>query len=530
MKSRIIFIPLVASVLLSIGCGGSGTASDPALRRAMEAVEAEQLETHMGVLADDGMQGRGTGSVGHFTAARYVADRLAEYGVQPRGEHESFFQQVPLIAARVDPDRVESALTRDGKRQRFEWGEDYLSTGDCMRLGAEVEAAVTFLGFGIRAPEQEYDDYKGVDVTGKLVAIFEGAPDEFPADVAAFHTRRNHKRHMAAAAGAVGILWLGRPEGLRERNWQREVELARMESMCRVAEDGTPLGVESELLVEARLGESLEQLLLESLDERRLPMELPGRFSLRTASIHRRLESPNVVGWLPGAEGAGADEYVVLTAHLDHLGTREDGGGDRIYNGAYDNASGVALLLELARVWGEREVPARRSVLFLVTTGEEHGALGARHFLAHGTVPRKAMIANINLERILMLGTPLDLVAHAADHTTLGEETRMAAEMEGLHLTEDSNADRGLHGGGDLQAFQEAGIPGLSVVAGMEGVGSWMRQTYHTPADDMGQVISYEVGARIARVNLAIAWRVADADRRPAWNDGDFLGNRFSDP
>ena len=274
------------------------------------------------------------------------------------------------------------------KRQRFEWGEDYFSNADCLRLGAEVDAVVTFAGFGIRAPELEYDDYAGLDVTDQLVAIFEGAPEPFSTDATAFHARHTHKRRMAAEAGAVGILWLVSPGKSGERNWQREVELARMESMCRVAEDGGPLGVESRLLIEARLSESLQQLLLEPLergDEGDLPStELPGRFTLQTASIHRRLESPNVVGWLSGTEGEQADEFVVLTAHLDHLGFRDDGEGDRIYNGAYDNASGVAMLLELARVWGASETRTRRSVLFLATTGEEHGALGARHFLDHG--------------------------------------------------------------------------------------------------------------------------------------------------
>ena len=243
------------------------------------------------------------------------------------------------------------------------------------------------------------------------------------------------------------------------------------------------------------------------------------------------------MGYVRGSDERLAEEYVVVSAHLDHVGTAEDGEGDRIYNGAYDNASGVSMLLESARVWAESPTPPRRSVIFLATTGEEKGLLGAKHFAERPTVPDGSIVANINMDMALMFGPPNDVVVFGAEHSSLGDNARIAAEAAGLRLAEDPIPDEVFFIRSDQYPFIEEGIPSVFVFSGMdqgEGVEpgleafrDWMRDTYHTPADDMNQPIRFETGARFAQVGLAIAWQVAQGEGRPSWNEGDFFGNRF---
>jgi Zn-dependent M28 family amino/carboxypeptidase len=262
--------------------------------------------------------------------------------------------------------------------------------------------------------------------------------------------------------------------------------------------------------------------------------DLPVKLAVKTASRQRKVESPNVIGLLPGSDPQLRDEYVVLTAHLDHVGIGEPVNGDRINNGAYDNASGIAIMLEIARAFAGLPRAPRRSLLFLAVTGEEKGLLGSDFFLDHATVPAEAIVANVNLDMVLMLHPLIDVVAFGAEHSSLSRVVERATSRLGVKLSPDPIPEEVLFIRSDQYPFVRRGIPAIFVVSGLETpdpsvdgkklLQEWMRTTYHSPGDDMGQEIDFDAGAKFARVNFLASYLVASDDARPTWNPDDFFG------
>jgi Zn-dependent M28 family amino/carboxypeptidase len=267
------------------------------------------------------------------------------------------------------------------------------------------------------------------------------------------------------------------------------------------------------------------------------PFELPVRAEVHTVT---RINSPgddsNVVAKLVGSDPRLRDQYVVLSAHLDHLGIGEAVGGDAIYNGAYDNASGIAALLEAAGVLGWARPRPRRSILFLAVTGEERGLLGSERFAELPTVAGK-LVADVNLDGLLMLYPPRDVVAYGAEHSSIARIVQRAADMVGLTLSPDPWPEQGLFVRSDQYSFVRRGVPSVFVVPGFASADvqkdggaltrEWLRTVYHSPKDDAGQPMDLQAGARLVRLNLAIAWLLANDDAAPSWNRGDFFGQAF---
>jgi Zn-dependent M28 family amino/carboxypeptidase len=241
---------------------------------------------------------------------------------------------------------------------------------------------------------------------------------------------------------------------------------------------------------------------------------------------------------LPGSQGENSAEYILLTAHLDHLGLGEPVEGDAIHNGAYDNASGVAILIEVARALAGMAEPPKRSLVFAAVTAEEMGLLGSRYFVEHPTVPIDRIVANINLDMVLMPGPLSDIVAFGAEHSSLGDPVGRAARAYGLELAPDPIPQEVIFIRSDQFPFVRKGIPAIFMVSwfdnedpeSLERFGSWMSEFYHSPRDDMRQPMDFDAGATFARVNLLTAYLVADAPAAPVWNPGDFFGERFGVP
>lgn len=527
-------------IVASWGRAGEVPLSDGGAR-----VNPRALTAHMRFLADDHLEGRATGARGHELAALYVAAQFEALGLEPAGDAGTYYQQVPLMSAGVRGERCRLSWRGAGHGETLRYERDFIPTPSFHRDVNDVEAELVFVGYGIRAPELGHDDYAGADVKGKLVVVLSSAPRGFPNDQRAHYGQPLLKAQAAAARGAVGLLLLRQPDAERVLPWERLTHYARMPSMRWLDEHGRPADAPEELRASAALapaaGERLLAAVGRNIDDVVAEAQTGGRgfafgikVRLHVESHRAELRSPNVVALRRGSDPDLAGEAVVLSAHLDHVGLGDPEHGDAIHNGAYDNASGVAGLLELARL-SALAPPPRRSLLFLAVTGEERGLLGSDYYARHPTVPR--LVADFNLDMITMFGPVSDVLAYGAEHSSLGADVERAARELGLELAPDPFPEQSLFVRSDHYSFVRQGIPAVSPFPGLKRVDpgvdgkaemlAWVKGTYHTPRDDMSQRFDAAAGARVVDVTYLAARAVAQADDAPRWNDGDFFGDTF---
>jgi hypothetical protein len=533
----------VLPLLFVLAAAAGGAPEDSPIR-------TEAIRAHMRFLADDLLEGRGTGSRGYDLAAAYVAAQLEAHGIAP-GAGGSYFQKVPMRRGVRVPEGSELTLIRDGREERLTNEKDFLAAVDFVRESSVVKAPVVFVGYGVTAPEQGHDDYAGVDVKGKIILRLSGAPASFPRTLRAHHSSTYVKAQNAVAHGAVGTLDLRTPTDARRGPWERTLRQARLPGFKWVDEKGAPADAFPELLASASLSIEGGQKLLQgttwtletiaSTAEKGQPFSfaLPGEVRLQTVTRHSAAESANVVGVLKGTDPGLAAEHIVYSAHLDHLGAlpaAPDGAsGDLIHNGAFDNATGIASLIEIARAFKQARPAPRRSIVFLAVTGEEKGLLGSNYFAAHPTVPE--LVANLNMDMIMALYPPKDVVLLGAEHSSLGPVATRAARKLGLEVTADPIPEQVRFVRSDQYSFVKRGVPALNVNHGPQSTdparkgpeiaARWLREIYHTPKDDLTQTIDYDTLARLARLNFIIGHEVAGAAARPSWNEGDFFGRTF---
>lgn len=525
--------------------------TDADVEQALARIRPEAIRAHMRFLADDLLEGRGTGSRGYELAARYVAARFEALGLEPAGSGGGFFQPVPLFGATLIESESSLALIREGKGFELKYGEDYFLDPLILDPESSVTAPLAFTGFGITAPELGYDDYAGLDVKGKIVVQLSNAPASFPHDQRAYYSTRQVKYLNAVSRGAVGALYILTPEDEQRIPWEHIVRSSKMPSFQWVDEAGNPHDLRPEwrggALLSRKAAESvfagsphpLAEVFEAPKAGRPQSFDLPVQASLRTVSRRERAESPNVAAVLRGSDPRLRDEYVVLTAHLDHLGIGEPVAGDSIYNGAYDNASGIAALLEVANAFASLPQPPRRSVLFLAVAAEEKGLRGSDYFARHPTVPREKIVANLNVDMFLMLYPLRDVVAFGAEHSSLGQTAEQAARRLGLEVSPDPYPEEVIFVRSDQYSFVQQGVPSLFLTNGFKsddpaGGGplflKWLQTHYHKPGDDMNQTFDFDSGAKFARLNFLIAHQIAQEDPAPRWNAGDFFGEKFGRP
>ena len=514
---------------------GVGEAREP----TPGAITAARIRGHMRFLADDLLEGREAGTRGFDVAAAYVAAQFEGMGLQPL-EGGSYFQEVTL--RRATP--VDSALeVRAGKSAVGLVAErDFVVLGHPTRETFEAEGEVVFVGHGVRAPEFRHDDYGDAAVRGRLVAFLDGAPEALPEPVRGFFQPWSEKWRTAARLGAVGTLSLATPAG-RGLSWPDLVAEARKGGLWPHEEpDRTPPWAPvvlsesgAERLVRA-IGWSWEEVLAAAREGRTPKGGARLTASIRATTRHADVRSRNVVGILKG-RGPSSDQYVVYTAHLDHVGIGKPVDGDAIYNGAVDNASGVAALLCIAEAFARLPSPPDRSVVFLATTAEEPGLLGSDEFVRRGPIPRGQIVAALNIDGATLMVHPLvDVSAMGAPNSTLGDAALRAGKATGLEVrTEDLPLL-----GSDHFPFAEAGIPALWTIAGqktgredLDGARlerEWMETRLHTPKDDMSQPLDFQAAADLAVFDFQVGSLVANGREVPEWNEetivGGFLAGR----
>lgn len=510
--------------------------ADPALIRA-----------HVAFLADDLLEGRATGSRGYDIAARYVAAQMELLGLKPAGAGGGWLQPVRLLqGTRVVPPAT-AVVERDGKSTPLLPGEDFLPSTNYFAARAEVSGPMVFVGFGIHAPELGHDDFEGVDLNGKIAVVLLGAPDKLPSSQRAYHSREKTRR--VASRGAIGAVFVQTPAEEKRSPWSRALKLAWVPGMRLVDEAGVPVEAYPELKARMTVNvaaaatlfegapKPLEQVWADASAGRVQAFDLPGTLTMTNHTARSRLESANVVGMLEGSDPQLRNEYIVFTAHLDHLGRGAAVEGDTIYNGALDNASGVATMLEAARLLSHVEPRPKRSILFVALTAEERGLLGSKQFARAPTVPKDAIVANVNMDMPVLLYPTAGFTAFGAEHSTLGEIARIATEAEGLELVPDSSPEEVRFVRSDQYSFVREGIPAIylddstvSADPAIDGAAVFkehMLRDYHMPSDDLDLPIHWESFASLARVNARIGLAVANDPQRPAWLPGDFFGETF---
>ncbi|WP_395673009.1 M28 family metallopeptidase [Phenylobacterium sp.] len=507
---------------------------------------ADNIRAHMGFLASDLLEGREAGSRGYDIAAEYVAAQFRQLGLKPAGDSGSYFQRVPLLAFRP-ADEGSLVIRRHGRAEPLAFGKDYVIGRNPLAAQTALTAPMVFVGYGVVAPEHRRDDYAGLDVRGKIVVALEGAPRFLQSEERAYYRNSRTKRAEAARRGAAGFISMSTPAGEKVSPFSRSVGVWREWGMTWGGSDGKPFVVAPDVVGVASVSvEGAAKLFAGA----RTPLEavyraadtpqgivprfaLSGEAEVRYATETKLIESRNVAGLLEGSDPALQAETVVLSAHLDHVGIAEKGDGDRIHNGALDNASGVATTLEVARLAAEAPARPKRSLLFLMVTAEEKGLVGAEYFARNPTVPREGMVANVNLDMPILTYGFTDVVAFGAERSSIGPAARTAAQGLGVTLSPDPLPEEGLFTRSDHYRFVEAGVPSVFLMTGFAGPGEarfrgFLKDCYHRPCDDLSQPIDYAAGARFARINYEITRALADAPQRPAWNRGDFFGGKFA--
>lgn len=497
---------------------------------------------HVEVLASDAFQGRNTGTPGYQKAADYVAAQFKAAGLKPAGENGTFFQTVAFETQTVSPDDSRVALTGEGG-QALVVGED-LTLGARAPQVPEFDAPMVFLGYGIHLPEEGVDDFAGVDLKGKVAVVMRGGPSTLSGALRAYASRETQAAALLKA-GAIGVISLISPKA-QEAPWARTREAAYHTSMY-LSEPALrtydrPLftagmnPVHTEKLF-AGSGHSFAEIVALADAEKPLtgfPLKLGVRASVKTT--FGKTSAVNVVAVLPGADAALAGEAVVLSAHLDHLGVgKPDGqGGDGIFRGVMDNASGVASLLEIAAAMKRDPSKPKRSVVFLAVTGEEKGLVGSRYFAAHPTTHAGALVANINMDMYLPL-FPLEyLVVYGAEESTLGDDAQAVAKAMGVTLMSDPRPEAFSFIRSDQYSFIRTGVPALAPkFAGPAGSTQaaierdWRQKRYHGQADDLTQPVDIAAAERFNGFLIKLIRRVADAPTKPAWRADSFF-RRFA--
>jgi Zn-dependent M28 family amino/carboxypeptidase len=522
---------------------------DPGLKPALDAIKADLIKQHMSTLADDKFEGRGLGTAGYDGALGYVESTLKAYGVEPAGENGGFRQRVPLRNSTVAENQSLLKVTSKGGTRTLAYGVDYMLSADHLRETVSIDdAPVAFVGYGVSAPGLGYDDYASAgDLKGKVVIYLSGAPASLPSNERAYYSSGAVKDAEAVKRGAIGTMSFTSPDDPRFR-WDVSVATSKQGSFAWVDAQGQPSRGYAALRGSASLNHSgaaalfagtptpLKEVFAAAAASKPQAFDLPTRVAMTTRSTRKEIESANVVGRVKGSDPQLQAEHVVYIAHVDHFGRGVAMNGDAIYNGAHDNASGVAIVLEIAHAATALPAKSRRSALFLFVTAEERGLLGSDYFARHPTVPKESLVADMTLDMPFLFHPLLDIVPYGAQHSTLLAPVTKAAQHLGIGLAEDPIPEQVLFIRSDHFSFVRQGIPSLFIKSGFKTGdardgsqinATYRRDVYHKPNDDMTQAFDFEAGVAHARLNFLTGWLIAQETTRPAWNPGDFFGKLF---
>jgi Zn-dependent M28 family amino/carboxypeptidase len=549
MKFKLLTSASLLTLTLLSACGQDNTAS---VTKKTPQVNEHNIKAHIDFLADDTLLGRDTGSAGYQIAANYVKSYFKQLGLTPMGEHDGFEQQVTFRKAFLEENSATLSVINSAGQVDLNFKDAFIMSGDSVATQTNVSAETVFVGYGVVSSEFGYNDYQDIDVKGKVVVVLTGRPDDLPSEEGAHIGSWNEKLKHAAKNGAVGFITIHTPKRDKVRTFAKSASYADSPRLNWLNKDGVPFGKYPELkagaYVSAEHAEALfvdaERSLADVLNDDSNNLTIKG-FALKSTvnmaskSRHEEITSPNIIAAIEGGDPILKNEYVVFSAHLDHIGLSTHGDDeDKINNGALDNASGVAILLETARLLATMPEKPKRSILFVVVTAEEKGLLGSSYFATNPTVPAMQMVANVNLDMPLILYPFADIIAFGSTHSSLGPIVARAAEKINLSLSDDPMPEQALFTRSDHYSFVKAGIPSVFLMTGFkskdpeinggEVFGDFFKNHYHQHSDEATLPIRYDAAASFAEVNMMIGLEIANGDKRPTWNQGDFFGKTFA--
>ncbi|MDX5421675.1 MAG: M20/M25/M40 family metallo-hydrolase [Hymenobacteraceae bacterium] len=541
-------------LLLALSCGlllqGSASAQsltlDKPVEKSLNKVKPNDIKAHIKYLADDRLMGRKPGTEGYQMAVDYVVEHYKKAGIEPGGENGTYLQLVRLRQS--FPGKEASMVLADSTGSEFKltYNKDFSIFPHAEEPKVSMEAPLVFVGYGISTPDLGYNDYAGIDVTGKIVVVLRGAPTSFPSTVSAYSRDMMTVLKIAADKGAVGVIVATDNPKAGVPNLQNGT-YSVMDPNGKVAVSrnyvsdkiGVLANINAATFEQILKGTGIDVSKIGEQLKQGKPASTPLSYTLRTSytSNYNDFESHNVVGKITGSDPELQNEYVVHSAHLDHVGVGRAVNGDSIYNGAHDNASGVASVLEIAKIYSRLKEKPKRSVLFVMVTAEEMGLLGSAYFARYPTVPVEQIVANINTDMPTIIAPLLSVVGLGANHSTLENEVANAAQYLGLTVEEDPEPEQMRFIRSDQYSFVMQGIPALHIKYGNKTkdgqnnlnkqVEQWRAVHYHKPQDNFNNTFDYNAGKKYVQLNFLISYQVANATERPNWKTGDFFGSRF---
>jgi Zn-dependent M28 family amino/carboxypeptidase len=556
MARRSVFVGMIAALSLMVWAEGgavpvpvaAGAKHEgvsvrlpPAAFAALETIDPEHIRWHVRFLSHDLLEGRGTGQRGGDIAAEYMATQFAEYGLKPAGDNGSYLQKVPLVGITTLPETQFSLLPKQGAAMNLKPLDEYVAYDQTQQSQSDVDADIVYVGYGIEAPEYNWDDYKGVDVRGKVLLMLVNEPPSddpkfFKGKALTYYGRWTYKYEEAARKGAVGVILIHK-EDMASYPWEvvrnsnsGEKSYLKLEGPALKVASWVQLDVAKKLAAASSM--DLEKMMADARSRDFRPVNLGAKLKAHMVSKVRNFESNNVVAMLPGSNRNLKDEAILYTAHYDHLGIRPDMPGDNIYNGAADNATGCGILLELARAFSVAKDRPGRSVIFAAVTAEEQGLLGSEYLGKHPPIPAGKIALDLNYDDVQPLGAPQEVEVTGAERTTFYPWVQATAKEFRLAIRPDARPEAGHFYRSDHFSLARVGIPSFSINEGMKFKGhdeawgleqnkEYTEKHYHQPSDEYHPEMDFVGDAAMARFGFALGWEAASFSKLIGWQKGD---------
>jgi Zn-dependent M28 family amino/carboxypeptidase len=510
---------------------------------AMNAIDSEKIRATVKYLSDDSLEGRGTGQKGGDKAADWLGEQFKAYGLQPAGDHGSYFQNVAFYGVTTDQQKTTfSFVPKSGPEMTLKFGDDFVASDQTHSEKSAVDAPIVYVGYGIEAPEYKWDDYKGVNVKGKVLLMLVNEPPSddpnfFKGKALTYYGRWTYKFEEAARRGAVAVVLVHKTEmasygwEVVRNSWGGETSYLQNEKDPKLKSAGW-IQLEVARKLSRAAGMDLDKMLQDANSREFKPVELPIRLRETIASKVRPFSSRNVVGKVPGSDSRLRNQAVIYTAHYDHLGIHPNEPGDNIYNGAADNATGCGILLELARVMAAAQEKPKRTILFAAVTAEEQGLLGSKYLGQHPPVPAGNISLDLNYDDVQPFGEPQEVVVTGAERTSIYPLVEQAAKDLELAIKPDSLPQAGHYYRSDHFSMARVGVPAFSVNQGTlfkghdpawgeEKERDYVAHRYHQPSDEYREDMDFTGDAKMAKFGLAVGWQAANQPALAGWEPGD---------
>ena len=521
----------------------AGAGLPAAAQQVMNSIDAAKIRATVKTLADDSFEGRGTGQKGGDKAADWIAAQFKSYGLAPAGDHGTYFQHINFYGVTTEGKQTRFAFApKTGPEITLKFADDYVATDMTHAEKSEIDVPIVWVGYGISAPEYNWDDWKGVDVKGKAVLMLVNEPPSddpnfFKARALTYYGRWTYKYEEAARRGAVAAILIHETEmasypwEVVRNSWGGETSLLRDDKDPKLKSAGWIQLEVARKLAQAS-GMDLDQMMKSANTRAFKPVELPVKLKETIVSKVRSFASRNVVGKVEGADPVLKQQAIIYTAHYDHLGIHPDEPGDNIYNGAADNATGCGILLELARVFGGAKEKPKRTVFFASVTAEEQGLLGSLYLGQHAPAPARNISLDLNFDDIQPLGEPQQLVVTGAERTTVYPAVQTVAREFDLAIQPDDHPEAGHYYRSDHFSMARVGVPAFSVNEGAlfkghdlawgeEKERDYVAHRYHQPADQYRPEMDFTADAKLARFGVVLGWQVANQAELAGWQPGD---------